>query len=284
LNGINYRIDIDTAKARFDHGYLFQELDTTLAGRRMAVDLLWEEIDWDLFVVVVTGTDRLMHFLWDAYEDKSHKHHQDFLNYFKKVDKFVGWMVDRLTTMPGYRQSSHQIFMLSDHGFTKIKSEVYLNRWLQENGYLYFEKDPPETIMDIGPNSRAFALDPSRIYINLKGKYPYGKVDKSDYEKIRKDIQSGLETLEYNGHRDVIGNVYQREELYTGPFMDQAPDLVLLSNHGFDLKGRVTSDAVFGRTDLSGMHTQDDAFFFSSHGTACDSIFNANKIIAETFK
>jgi len=196
----------------------------------------------------------------------------------------VGWMVDRLTSMPGYQETTHRLLMLSDHGFTKIKSEVYLNRWLQDNGYLHFDKNPPETIMDIGSNSRAFALDPSRIYINLKGKYPLGTVDKSDYEKIRQEIQSGLETLEYNGHRDVIRNIYHREELYTGPFLDQAPDLVLLSNHGFDLKGRVTSENVFGRTDLSGMHTQDDAFFFSSHGTSCNSIFDAKKIIAETFK
>jgi hypothetical protein len=38
--------------------------------------------------------------------------------------------------------------------------------------------------------------------------------------------------------------------------------MVLLSHHGFDLKGTVTKQKVFGRSDLQGMHTQDDAFFF----------------------
>jgi len=36
--------------------------------------------------------------------------------------------------------------MLSDHGFTDIRSEVYLNRWLQENGFLSFTTDQPKGV------------------------------------------------------------------------------------------------------------------------------------------
>ena len=174
LNDINYRLDVDTAKARYDHEYLFTELDDTLKGRKKAVELLWQEIDWDLFIVVITGTDRLMHFLWEAYEKSDHKHHQDFIDYFDKVDAFVGWMIDRFRSMKGFNEIKNQVYMMSDHGFTGIKSEVYLNRWLQDNGYLKYKKGAPQTIMGIGPDSKAFALDPSRIYVNLKDKYPLG--------------------------------------------------------------------------------------------------------------
>jgi predicted AlkP superfamily phosphohydrolase/phosphomutase len=41
------------------------------------------------------------------------------------------------------------------------------------------------------------------------------------------------------------------------------PDLIVLSNHGFDMKGSVKKKEIFGKTDLEGMHTWDDAFFFS---------------------
>lgn len=282
LNDINYRIDVDTAKARYDHEYLFSELYATLEGRKRAVELLWEEIDWDLFIVVVTGTDRLMHFLWDAYENSNHKHHQDFIDYFDKVDAFVGWMIDRFRSTKGFNELKNQVFMISDHGFTGIKSEVYLNRWLQDNGYLKFNRDTPETIMDIGPGSKAFALDPSRIYINLKGRYPLGPVDRSDYGKIRDEIKEGLGNLTFKGNSSIIKKIYYREELYDGPFVESAPDLVLLSEHGFDLKGRVNSDKVLAKTDLSGMHTQDDAFFYSSFGSRCETIFDAGKIIFES--
>jgi len=282
LNDINYRLDVDTAKARYDHEYLFTELDDTLEGRKKAVELLWQEIDWDLFIVVITGTDRLMHFLWEAYENSDHKHHQDFIDYFDKVDAFVGWMIDRFRSMKGFNEIQNQVYMLSDHGFTGIKSEVYLNRWLQDNGYLKYKKGAPQTIMDIGPDSKAFALDPSRIYVNLKDKYPLGTVDGSDYEKIRQEIKAGLENMTFKGNNSITRKIYYREELYKGPYVENAPDLVMLSKHGFDLKGRVNSDKVFGNTNFSGMHTQDNAFFYSSAGSQCETIFDAKKIILES--
>ena len=279
---IGYRIDVDTMKGRDDHEFLLQDLDATLEGRKQAVDFLWNEIDWDLFIVVVTGTDRLMHFLWDAFEEKAHPHHQAFLDYFNKVDDFVGRVYDRFLGLEGSKEGKNQFYMLSDHGFTKIKTEVYLNRWLQENGYLKFGKEQPQTIMDIGPGSTAFAMDPSRIYINLKGKYPLGALDASDYERVRQEIKQGLEGLAYQDGSKIAKKVYLKEELYQGSHIDRAPDLVVLSHHGYDLKGKVNSNAVFGRTNLVGMHTQDDAFFYSSSGIQCNSIFDARGIISHS--
>jgi predicted AlkP superfamily phosphohydrolase/phosphomutase len=61
-----------------------------MESRKRAVELLWQEIDLDLFIIEKTGNDRLMHFLWDAYENSEHNYHRDFINYFGKVDEFVG--------------------------------------------------------------------------------------------------------------------------------------------------------------------------------------------------
>ena len=281
LNGLGYRIDVDTMEARQDHDFLIRDLDATLEGRKRAIDLLWNEIEWDLFIVVVTGTDRLMHFLWDAYEDEGHPYHQNFLDYFNKVDAFVGHVYDRFLDLDSSKEDKNQFYMLSDHGFTKIKTEVYLNRWLQENRYLKFKKDQPKTIMDIGTGSTAFAMDPSRIYVNLKGKYPLGTVDTSDYERVRQELKQGLEGLTFEGGSKIAKRIYFKEELYQGPHMGQAPDLVVLSHHGFDLKGKVNSNAVFARTNLVGMHIQDDAFPYTSTGIQCNSIFDAKAIISD---
>ncbi len=279
LKEIGYRIDIDTARARQDYDFLFRDLSSTLAGREMAVDFLWKEIDWDLFMVVVTGTDRLMHFLWEAYESESHPYQQNFLDYFDKVDVFVGRMFDRFLRLNGSKEGQNKFYMISDHGFTKIKTEVYLNRWLQENGFLNFQKNQPKTIMDIGTGAKAFALDPSRIYINLKGKYPLGTIDSKSYDTVRKEIKQGLEALTFENGDKVVKKVYKKEELYFGSNVDRAPDLIALSNRGYDLKGKVQSDGVFDRTNLSGMHSQDDAFFFSTNGIQCKSIFDAKDIV-----
>jgi predicted AlkP superfamily phosphohydrolase/phosphomutase len=283
LRRLNYRIDIDTARARTDHSFLFRDLEETLDTRRRAVEYLWETIDWDMFCVVITGTDRLMHFLWTAYEDRSHPQHADFLNYFRTVDAFIGSIYERFTALDGYDPIPDKFYMISDHGFTAITSEVYLNAWLEQNNYLRFQRTPPRSIMDIGPGSKAFALDPSRIYINLKEKYPLGCVDGKDYEEIRHHIAQGLSNLTFDDGRPVMRKVYFKEELYFGPCLETAPDLVALSNHGFDLKGKVSSRTVFGKSDLSGMHTQDDAFFYSSSGAPCGSIYDAGKILFNGF-
>ena len=279
LNDMGYRIDIDTMKARRDHDFLFRDLDETLDARKRAVDFFWNEIDWDLFIVVITGTDRLMHFLWDAYEDEGHGHHQHFMDYINKVDAFIGRVYDRFMALEGSKEEKNNFCMLSDHGFTKIKTEVYLNRWLEENGYLKFNKNKPETIMDIGPGSTAFALDPSRIHINLKDKYPLGAVDTSDYKLVRQELKQGLEKLTFKDGNKIAKKIFLKEELYKGPYIDLAPDLVILSNVGYDLKGKVNSHAVFDRTNLVGMHTQHDAFFFSSGSIPCKTIFDAKDTI-----
>lgn len=280
LKSLDYRIDLNTMKAREDHDFLFEDLDLTLKGRERAVDLLWDQIDWDLFVVVITGTDRLMHFLWSAYGDEKHPFHQKFLDYFSKVDTFIGKIINKFEKLNKNAEGENRFYMLSDHGFTGIKSEVYLNRWLQENGYLHFTNTQPKTIMDIGPESTAFVMDPSRVHINLKEKYPFGTVSKADYERVRKELKEGFESITFSHNGDkIINKVYLKEELFDGPFVDNAPDLVLLSNHGYDLKGIVSKNEVFGRTNLTGMHTQNDAFFYSSDGTECDSIFNAKEVI-----
>ena len=283
LNDLGYRIDIDTAKARHDPELLFSDLAATLAGRQHAVDLLWQEVDWDLFIVVITGTDRLMHFLWTAYEQEDHPYHQAFLDYFTSLDDFIGQIYDRFMNADSSDTDLKKFYMLSDHGFCKINKEVYLNRWLQENGYLKFQKNPPETIMDIGSGSRVFALDPSRLYINLKSKYPLGTAASADYDQLCREIKTGLEALKSDSGDPVVKKVYFKDELFHGPYLSAAPDLVALSNPGYDLKGKVNSSEVFGQTDLEGMHTQDDAFFYSSNGAELKSIFKAKKMICSSF-
>ena len=142
---MGYQIDIDTLKCRESPEVLWQELSKTMAGGQKALNFFWEE-DWDYFEFVVTGTDRLHHFLWNAYEDPAHPSHQNFLDYYRQIDRLIGKIVAayrKLTS--GY----DGFYILSDHGFTGIDQEVYLNAWLEKNGYLRFPKPAPEALEDI---------------------------------------------------------------------------------------------------------------------------------------
>jgi len=258
-----YIIDIDTVRARDDHPYLISELDKTLIARERAVNFFWENEPWDYFEVVITGTDRLHHYLWEALDDSTHPCHEAFLNYYRKVDSFLAGMHSRFRRLTDADEPVPGLFILSDHGFTGIKSEFYLNAWLKKEGFLRLESDGAETLEAISEGTRAFALDPSRIYLNHLGKYPKGCVKPQDVRSIVTDIKAGLSELTCNGEH-VVDKVFERNEVYEGPFSANGPDLIGVPKYGFDIKAAPKKMELFGRTALTGMHTWDDAFLWSS--------------------
>ena len=280
LEKLGYQIDIDTFKAREDHEFLWEDLARTLEGRYKAFDSFWET-DWDFFEIVITGTDRLQHFLWSAYEDESHTYHGKFLNYYAQIDKFIEKVVDAYTAKT---DGDEGLYLLSDHGFTAIEQEVYLNVWLEQEGYLRFETSSPENLSEISETARAFAMDPNRIYLNLKDKFPKGSVDVSAKQDLKKELAAKLMRLEYSG-RKVVREVFDTEEVYSGPCVPSGPDLIVLSEYGFDMKGSVKKKEIFGRTNLQGMHTWDDAFFWANREKGQDlSISDLSSILMESFK
>lgn len=263
LEELDYQIDIDTFRSREDHDFLWKDLDSTLKGREKAFESFWKE-DWDYFEFVITGTDRVQHFLWDALEDANHPLHQKMLDYYHEVDRVVGRVTEAFQKLTG---NSEGLFLLSDHGFTGIRQEVYLNAWLEQEGYLRFKSPEPQGIQDITPDSRAFALDPNRIHLHLEGRFPQGCVSADEKNRLKKEIAEKLPLLQYEGE-PVIDRIFDCDEVYSGPWVSRGPDLIALSRHGFDIKGSVKKKTLFGRSGLQGMHTWDDAFFWSAadHG------------------
>jgi predicted AlkP superfamily phosphohydrolase/phosphomutase len=279
LEEMGYQIDIDTLKSRESPSFLWQELQRTLAGRRKALEFFWGQ-EWDYFELVFTGTDRLHHFLWNAYADEGHPYHQNFLDFYCEIDKIIDTIAASFSKMGG--QEEH-LFFLSDHGFSGIEQEVYLNAWLEKENFLKFTASSPRGLEDIDPSSTAFALDPNRIYIHLKHKFPQGWVGPQEKEKIKEEVSGKLRNLDYNGHK-VVRQVFDAAEIYSGPHLDKGPDLLVLARPGFDMKGSVKKKEVFGRTSLQGMHTWDDAFFLARQDYGQNlAISDLAKIILESY-
>ncbi len=79
--------------------------------------------------------------------------------------------------------------------------------------------------------TRAFALGHiGQIYINLKGRQPSGIVAPGEeYEKLRDQIRADLVKLKHpDTGEQLIARVLNREEIYSGPLLDNTPDLLLL--------------------------------------------------------
>jgi len=160
---------------------------------------------------------------------------------------------------------------LSDHGFGRLRRDLYINRWLEENGYLCFTGEKRASIADADPaRTRAFCLDPGRIYINVKRRFPQGSVAPGKpCEALVQELVEGLSGITWTpegsgGSEKIIRRVCRKEELFSGPFLTSAPDLVLLAEPETNLKGATQKTQIFDTEGpFTGMHTQDDAFFLS---------------------
>jgi predicted AlkP superfamily phosphohydrolase/phosphomutase len=261
LKSQGYKIDVDYVNANERPDAFFKDLADTLAARRRTLAHFLREEDWDCFIGVITETDRLHHYFWSAYADPASPLHQRFLDFYADVDKAIGELID---AMP----DGTPLFVLADHGHTLIESEFYPNVWLREQGLLQFKTPTPKSVADLDPSSKAFILDPGRIYLNLKGRFANGVVGSgAEAKDLLARIAEGLSAIEYPGQavageRHPVKQVFRRDEIYKGPLLDQAPDAVLHFHNGFDIKGAVARDELFGRSALTGMHTYDDSLFY----------------------
>ncbi|HSE99079.1 MAG TPA: alkaline phosphatase family protein [Blastocatellia bacterium] len=252
LRELDYRIDVDARKVQQSHDALMDDILKTLERRVETLLYLFDNEAWDLFIGVITSTDRLQHFFFDAIEDESHKYHSVFKDYYRRVDNFLGQIAERLR--------DETLIIMSDHGFTGIDRQVYINRWLVDNGYLKL-KENARSIEEISDGSKAFVMDPGRVYINLKGKYPGGTVERADAPRLIEEIAQGISEISAGSNR-VIKRVYRRDELFTGPKLEFAPDLCVQPEYRYDLKGAVNKAELMDREVFTGMHTQDDATFY----------------------
>ncbi len=257
LQEMDYRIDVDSSKGHQSMDLFLADLDKTLHARIAAYRYLWDKEDWKTFMLVFTGTDRLGHFLWDAYEDETHKHHAAFLDHLHQIDEVIGEIRSRMN-------DDESMILLSDHGMELSTADVQVNFLLSQEGYLKFKNSPPRSLADIGPGTRAFALDPGRIYINEKGRYPGGEVSPEDRSRLIDELKNCFESLEVDGKK-AVDRIYLREEIYEGPHFDSAPDMVLMSSQGINFKAGLRASRLYGKGVFTGKHSQPDAFFLTSN-------------------
>jgi predicted AlkP superfamily phosphohydrolase/phosphomutase len=255
LQEMDYQIDVDSNKAYKSMPLFIRSLFKTHDKRVELYRKLWEKLDWDTFMLVFTGSDRLEHFLIDAYDDPEHKFHSEFLQYFEKIDEAIGEINEKLT-------ETDKLLMLSDHGMEPISYNVNINTYLHEQGFLQLGDNPKKRYNNIQKGSIAFALDPSRIYLNRAGKYPNGTVQPNEEEKIIEDLIHLFSDFKHEGEQ-VFKNIFRKEEIYQGKYLNTAPDVVLLPNSGYSLHGSIGKENIFEKPGtITGMHTQPDAFLY----------------------
>ncbi|GAB1409855.1 alkaline phosphatase family protein [Desulfovibrionales bacterium] len=278
LEAAGYVVDADTVRGSTDLEFLLADLRRSLAGRMRAFDLMWPDLAWDFFAVVLTETDRLGHFLFPALVDPLHPWHTECLRFMQAWDRCVGHVLERYVDLP----EPKRLLVMADHGFTSLEQEVDLNAWLRKHGLLRLACTPRHEwdaqAMDMG--TRAFALDPGRIYFHTRERFQHGRLGVRDAKALERDLRQAVTQLTWQG-RQVIRHCIPGRELYAGPQAHLAPDLVLVPEPGFDLKGKFDRRQIFGHFGRQGMHSADDVFFYDSAHSTPRTPADVGQVIAQ---
>lgn len=256
LQKLDYKIDTNAKLGhKEDKAEFIENAHETLEARFRAFKHYLQQDDWDLFFGVFMTTDRVNHFLFEDYErDGDYK--EEFMEFYRTLDGYLGELRELLP-------DDVTMMVASDHGFTSEDYEVHMNAWLEQEGWLSYEDDDHEELGDISDDAEAYSLIPGRFYLNLEGREPKGSVPQAEYEEKRAELKADLEALEGPNGKKVCERVVLKEDAFHGDHDDIAPDLVVIPNHGFDLKAGFSGhDEIFDVGPRNGMHSFDNASLF----------------------
>lgn len=254
-NGYELKVPYADPKYNDRPAALQRKLLRVVEKREAAIEyLLWEKRP-DVFFGVISATDWAQHYFW-RYHDSDHvlyepSEYEDALtDLFSRVDKTVGKVADFA------RDEGATLLVVSDHGFGPVNGTFYSNEWLEQAGlqipasaspigrlrteYFPYLRQALEPIVSsvpllsnlastVGRSVRGSPLDGidrrrSVAFASEQG-FTTGLVYMlSEDPADRTAVVDELRTL-YEA-RDLNIDVYAPEDLYSGPNVDLAPDIL----------------------------------------------------------
>jgi len=229
-----------------DHGILdegeFLHFDSIIMEEKKAIfEYELNRFDSGLLFHYISSTDQRQHMFW-RFIDKDHPMYDPLLakEYGNTIEKTY-IEADRLLDMALQKVDKDTVVMvMSDHGFTTFRRSFNVNTWLKESAYLslinpWQQGQNPLFLNTDWSRTKAYAMGLNSLYINQRGREGEGIVaagqekDSLVYEIARKlEEYTDPET----GEKPVL-RAFIAKDIYSGPFVDQAPDIVIGYNRGY---------------------------------------------------
>jgi len=231
-----------------DGAFLAQCYSNHEDRERMLFDAL-DKTRQGLCACVFDTTDRVQHMFW-RYLDEDHPAARDvpkdqrpkvIEELYGRMDALIGRVMKQIDEWT-------LLFVVSDHGFKSFSRCVNLNAWLHQNGYLALKAGRTESgdwFEDVDwSRTRAYTMGLNGLYLNLKGRERQGIVAPEEAEALRAELRRRLEGLSdpASGRVGITG-IFDCDSTYAGPYVDNAPDLIVGYGDGF----RASWDSVMGK-------------------------------------
>ncbi len=262
---------IDVMSQWYNHYDVFLENVRLMTETRMRVGAyLYAKYHPELFVLVMVSADRVQHALWGQMSHPLRQGHQREWKYGNAVlDSYVQ-LDDCLGRVFTLLDDDITLIVMSDHGFGNLHKDVYLNRFLIKTGFMKEKDNQWNRPFDMGNpfecidwrQTKAYSHGLfGNIFINVKGREPAGIIPKGDqYEEVIDSLIDYLyEIRDPDDGGKVVTRIYRREELYHGPYVENAPDLLVdMRNYGYITRGghEFAGDGLFSKPKInhSGNH------------------------------
>jgi predicted AlkP superfamily phosphohydrolase/phosphomutase len=239
-----------------EEAFLQQCYLTHQERERMFFDAL-EKTSRGLCVCVFDITDRVQHMFWchlpighPAEESQGDSTPERIVperiieDLYRRMDDLVGRTLEKI-------ESQTLLLVISDHGFKSFERGFNMNTWLHRNGYLALKDGTvgKEWFENVDwEHTRAYALGLNGIFINQKGRERRGTVEAGkETQELKRELIGKLQGLaDPETGREAIRHVFDSSTSFTGPYLENAPDLIMGYGEGYraswdSVQGKVTS-------------------------------------------
>jgi predicted AlkP superfamily phosphohydrolase/phosphomutase len=219
-----------------DRDTLIKDLYEMTRRRTKLVVHLADKQDWDFFMFVEIGIDRVHHAFWKFFDEGSPGYepgngYEDVIpDYYRFVDSQVGEVMEVL-------DDDTMVLVASDHGAKRMMGSVCINQWLQERGYLVLRSQPDKVTTiekcDVDwSRTTAWAWGGyyARVFLNVEGRERQGTVHTDDYARVRKELAGDIKDMVKPDGSHMGAIAYTPEEMYGKPYrfsLRDYPDLMV---------------------------------------------------------
>jgi len=229
--GGDYIIDVKDFRTE-DKTALLAAVEEMTEARFRTFRALLKVDDFDFAMMVDMGPDRLQHGFW-RYCDPTHRLYEAgnpyeavLHDYYVKLDGEIGRTIEAAG-------DGASVMVVSDHGAQAMDGAICINEWLQQQGYLKLKETPTKRTrltanMIDWTHTLAWGEGGyyARLFLNVQGREPQGRIPQNEYEKMREEIKAGLEALGDEQGKSIGTRVLKPEETYRA-VTNIAPDLIV---------------------------------------------------------
>ncbi len=235
-----------TDTSALDNGVLddaeFLEMDDRVLRESLAMyDYEFGRFDSGLLFYYFSNTDQRQHMFWRLIDPGHPAYDAKLAEKFGNVIESTYIAMDKvLARTMAKMDKDTTIIVMSDHGFNPFRRGFNLNTWLKDNGYHRLIKRGRQEDSSLFENSdwsrsRAYGIGLNGLYINQRGRENEGIVNAGpEKDNLIREIARKLEEVtDPKTGEKVILKAYISKDVYQGPYVDAAPDIILGFNRGY---------------------------------------------------